>query len=176
MNKILASLALAGALTAGIASAQTTFTAILTGAGENPPNASTATGSGTLVLNAAATQFTIDASFSGLMSPATAGHIHGPGGVGPGGATNANVIFPFTGVPAATSGAIPQQSFAINATQLGYLFSGYLYVNFHNTNFPGGEIRGQLIQVPEPNVLALCGVCGLGMAAMAWRARRRSQE
>ena len=40
---------LAVAITAGIASAQTTFNATLTGLAENPPNASPATGFGTVV-------------------------------------------------------------------------------------------------------------------------------
>jgi hypothetical protein len=172
MNKLSASLALAGALTAGIASAQSTFQAILTGAGENPANASTATGFGTVVLNAASNQITVNLSFSGLIGgTASAAHIHGPGGVGTV-ATNASVIFPFTGVPAATSGSIPEQTFAINATQIGWLFSNYLYMNVHNLTFQGGEIRGQLTLVPEPSAVALCG---LGIAAAAWRLRRRSR-
>ena len=69
----------------------------------------------------------------------------GVGGAG----TNASVLFGFTGVPAATSGAIPEQSFAINATTNGFLTNGFLYMNVHNTNFPNGEIRGQLFLVPS---------------------------
>jgi hypothetical protein len=60
------------------------------------------------------------------------------------------VIFPFSGVPAATSGAIPQQSFAISTTQVGYLTSGLLYFNVHSSTFPGGEIRGQILPEPTP--------------------------
>ena len=179
MNKISASLALAGALTAGIASAQQTFQAILSGANENPANASTATGFGTVVLDAFQTNITVNMSFSGLSAPATASHIHGPGGVGTI-VTNAGVIFPFTGVPAATSGSIPQQSFAINPTQVGWLFAGYLYMNVHNTNFSGGEIRGQLTVVPEPSALAFCGI-GVGVVVVWWlscraRAQKRAEQ
>src|SRR5204863_7023910 len=77
-------------------------------------------------------------------APATAGHIHGPAGAG----TNASVLFPFSGVPAATSGSIPQLSFAITPTQLGYLQSGLLYMNVHNATYPGGEIRDQIRLAP----------------------------
>ena len=59
------------------------------------------------------------------------------------------MIFPFTGVPAAASGSIPEQSFAITPVQIGYLTNGLLYMNIHNTNFQGGEIRGQLTNVPS---------------------------
>jgi len=145
---------------------QTTFQAILTGLGENPPNASPGTGFGQVVLNAAQTQITVDENWSGLTAPATASHIHGPGGVG----TNAPILFPFSGVPAATAGAIPTQTFSITPTQVGYLFSGFLYMNVHTSTFPGGEIRGQLILVPEPSSLA---VLGLGLGAVAWRSRRK---
>src|SRR5262245_14901409 len=106
MKKLLYSVSLvAGLLTANLASAQWTFQAYLTGLGENPVNGSPGTGFGTVVLNAAQTQITVDESWSGLTAPATASHIHGPGGVG----TNAPVLFPFSGVPAATAGAIPTQ-------------------------------------------------------------------
>src|SRR3974377_1955097 len=122
MRKLIAILIMA-VLTTSAALAQTTFQAFLTGLGENPPNASPGTGIGTLVLNAAQNQITVDENWSGLTAPATASHIHGPGGAG----VNAPVIFPFSGVPAATAGAIPEQTFAITATQVGYLFAGTLY-------------------------------------------------
>lgn len=164
MKKLLIRLAVAVALTTCAAFAQSTFEAFLSGLGETPPNASPASGLGTLTLNAAQTQITVDLSWSGLTAPATASHIHGPGGAG----TNAAVIFPFSGVPAATSGAIPEQTFAINATQVGYLFSGYLYMNVHTSTFPGGEIRGQLLLVPEPAVAAL-GLLGAGLTVLRFR-------
>jgi hypothetical protein len=168
MKKHLTKLAvtLAVALSSGIASAQWTFDAFLSGLGENPPNASPGSGIGTVTLNLAQTQITVDESWSGLLAPATASHIHGPGGVG----TNAPVLFPFSGVPAATAGSIPTQTFSITPTQVSYLFSGYLYMNVHDSVFPGGEIRGQLLLVPEPSTLALAG---LGLVLAVFRLRRR---
>ena len=150
---------------AGIASAQWTFQANLSGLGENPPNASPGFGLGTVVLDAGQTNITVDLNWSGLTAPATASHIH-TGGVG----TNGPVTFPFAGVPAATAGAIPTQTFSITPTQVTDLFAGNLYMNVHTLTFPGGEIRGQLILVPEPSTVALVG---LGLLGLGWRLRRR---
>ena len=100
------------ALALAPARAQTTFTASLNGAQE--PSASTATGTGFVFLNAAQTQITVDLSWTGLTGGADGSHIHGPGAPGASGP----VLFPFTGVPAAASGSIPEQTFAITAAQL----------------------------------------------------------
>jgi len=168
MKKQLTTIAIAVAFSAGIASAQTTWHAILTGSQEVPANASTATGVGTVILNAAQTQITVDESWIGLIGgPATISHIHGPAGVG----TNASVLFPFSGVPSATSGSIPEQTFSITPTQVGYLQNGLLYFNVHDNTFQGGEIRGQIVPVPEPSTLALWGVSGAG-GLLVWLRRR----
>jgi hypothetical protein len=50
------------------------------------------------------------------------------------------------------------------------LFSGYLYMNVHDSTFPGGEIRGQLLLVPEPSTVALLA---LGVGGIALQAHRR---
>jgi hypothetical protein len=168
MRKQLVALALTAGLWTGIASAQTTYEAFLSGSKEVPANGSTATGFGTVTLNAAQTQITVDESWTGLTAPASASHIHGPAGIG----TNAPILFPFAGVPAATSGSIPEQVFNVTPTQVGYLQSGLLYMNVHDSTFPGGEIRGQLTLVPEPGTWALFGLGGLGLA---WVMRRRAK-
>ncbi len=168
MKRHIAVLAAVTAFSTTMASAQWTFDATLLGTGENPPNGSPASGFGTVILNASQTQITVDENWSGLTVPATASHIHGPGGVG----TNAPVLFPFSGVPAATAGSIPEQTFSITPTQVDYLFSGYLYMNVHTSTFPGGEIRGQLLLVPEPSFLALLGT---GMTAAVCFARRQQK-
>lgn len=165
MKKVCLALGATLLLSLGTVSAQSTFQAFLSGAGENPVNASPGTGLGMVVLNAAQNQITVDLSWSGLTSPATASHIHGPAGAG----TNAAVLFPFSGVPAATAGSIPEQTFSINSTQVGYLQSGLLYMNIHDANFPGGEIRGQLVLVPEPGTLAIAGVGALAAVAAVRR-------
>ena len=114
------------------------FLATLTGAQETPPNASPATGAGTVVLDSTGTMISVNLTFSGLSAAATAAHIHvgAPGVAG-------SVIIPLTGFPAATSGTY-SNTFAITPAQVSQLRSGLLYLNIHTSTFPGGEIRGQL--------------------------------
>lgn len=143
MKNIISIFALAATLPVACLTAQTTNQTALSGLSVVPPNASPAIGTGTVVLNAAQSQITVDLAWSGLLAPATASHIHGPAGPG----TNAAVLFPFSSVPGTTSGAIPQQTFPITPTQVAYLQSGLLYMVVHSSAFPGGEIRGQLAPI-----------------------------
>lgn len=116
------------------------FLATLSGANEVGPNTSPATGTGVVSLNLAETQITVDLTFSGLLAPATAAHIHGPAAVG----VNAPVVFPLVGLPAATSGSVLGQVFAITAPQVVTLRGALFYLNVHTSFLPGGEIRDQL--------------------------------
>jgi hypothetical protein len=61
----------------------------------------------------------------------------------------APVLFPFTGVPAATAGHIPQQTFAVTPAQVADLEAGLYYFNIHTVANPAGEIRGQIRRVVE---------------------------
>lgn len=49
-----------------------------------------------------------------------------------------------------TTGAIPEQSFAITPAQVAQLKAGLYYVNIHSTTFPGGEVRGQIVDTTPP--------------------------
>lgn len=55
------------------------------------------------------------------------------------------------------------------------LRAGLWYLNLRTTAYPGGEIRGQLIPVPEPETYAMCA--GLGLLGFAmyrrWAGRAR---
>ena len=53
------------------------------------------------------------------------------------------------------------------------LLGGLTYLNVHTSAFPGGEIRGFVVQVPEPETYALL-LAGLAMIGIAMRKRRRA--
>jgi len=96
------------------------------------------------------------AGFTDLASPATAAHIHGPAGVG----TNAPVLIELTSLfftaanPA--QGAVIFGQVTIPTNQVAGLLAGLNYINVHNTNYPGGEIRGQLIPILNHAPLLTC--------------------
>lgn len=128
---------LALVLGAGVASAQT-FTATLDGLQEVPPNASPATGSATLVLDAAM-MLNVSCTFSGLLAPVAASHIHAPAPPG----VNAGVRFSLI-PPAPPVSPINLTVGPLTAAQAADLVNGLSYINIHTSQFPGGEIRGQI--------------------------------
>jgi hypothetical protein len=86
-------------------------------------------------------------------------------------APNDLVVDPFTtGVGGVISGKwdLTEGNNTTLALQLPNLFAGLAYLNFHTTQYPGGEIRGQITQAAEP---ALCALIALG--GVAWLKRRR---
>ena len=179
MKKILFALITVACLT--LAQAQSSFTINMSGSQEAPtPNASPATGSGTATYNAGAGTLTINnLVYSGLTANSTASHIHGPGAPG----VSAGVIYPFSApmfVSGTTAGTIngtitlvtnPNATTYSLAQQIADLQAGLWYVNIHDGNFPLGEIRGQIVPVPEPSSFALIGL-GLGVAALRLRRRQ----
>ena len=56
--------------------------------------------------------------------------------------------------------------------QLPNILAGRSYINFHTTQFGGGEIRGNIVAIPEPETYAL--MLG-GLAIVAGVARRRGR-
>ena len=110
----------------------------LSGAQEVPVNNSFAGGVGTVLLNGAENQISVNLNFFLLSSAQTAAHIHGAAHVG----VNAPVLFNLG------TGTISNQTFAISPAQVAQLKKGLMYFNVHTNNFPGGEIRGQILPNP----------------------------
>ena len=113
----------------------------MNGAQEVPPVATAGTGLGSITVNTISGAISGVVNFSGLTTPATAGHIHvGAAGV------NGPVIVPLIGGLGVTAGAmtVPLGAVLLPA-QITALRANGLYLNIHTTANLGGEIRGQII-------------------------------
>jgi cysteine-rich repeat protein len=115
------------------------FAATIDAAQETPPNGSTATGSGTMVMDTDANTLTINVTFSGLGSPELFSHIHGFSGPG----VPAGIVF---GLP---NGSPKNAVWNFMEAQQAQIIAGLTYVNIHSNGFPGGEIRGQVLRTPS---------------------------
>lgn len=151
------------------------FSAVLAGTNENPANGSNATGTALVTFDDVLNNVTVNVTFSGLTTNATAGHIHCCSAP----SANAGVAMGFTSFPASTSANYNAVLTAFNGANtftslLDGANAGLAYVNLHNTTFPGGEIRGNLAAVPEASTYAmmLAGLVGVGAVAR----RRRLQN
>ena len=134
-----------GALTLGLAGCSVlqpdahlaAFSTQMTGMNQVPPVATVATGRVDAVLDKNTRLFRWKLSFTGLNSPATAAHFHGPAPIG----GTARIALPFK---APVKSPYEGQA-TLTAAQAEDLLSGKWYANIHSEAHPGGEIRGQMI-------------------------------
>jgi len=110
-----------------------------------PPNPSTATGILFGTYNDVTNVLDFDMIWNGLSAPSTAGHLHGPGSFG----VNAPIQISFAGFPNATAGSY-SNTYTLDAAQEIQILGGLWYVDIHTSTFPGGEIRGQLVEGTLP--------------------------
>lgn len=170
-----------------------TYTAIMNGPNESPANGSPGTGFAVVVYDPIAHTLDVDVSFANLTVGSTASHIHccttvpdmGTAGV-------ATQVPTFTGFPlGVTSGTydhlfdmtllstynpafVTANGGTASTAEVALadgLASGESYLNIHTTNFPGGEIRGFLSPVPEPEGLAVVGLIIGGVVELHRRRR-----
>jgi hypothetical protein len=114
----------------------TTFRSGLSGYFQVPPVHTQATGTATLKLDNVSKTFTLTVKYEGIVP--TAAHIH-RGAKG----ENGPVVVPLIVGPS----PMIYMSAPLTSAEIADLKNGLYYVNLHTTDFPDGEIRGQLIQV-----------------------------
>lgn len=156
------------------------YTAVLSGASEVPPNASPGTGSALVDIDNVLHTMTMSVVFSGLLGNTTASHIHAATAVAFTGTAGVATTTPtFAGFPlGVTSGTYnvvlnllvassynPSYVTAHGGSPataevdlLQAIADGKAYLNIHSTQFGGGEIRGFL--VPTTGTPATPGTWG----------------
>jgi hypothetical protein len=113
---------------------------------ENPATGSPARGTAIMLYDVAANTFDLVISISGMTNTATASHIHeAPAG------TNGPVKTDLGGEARYTRNGTTLTATFRDVKNLGdplKLLQGGGYYNIHSAQFPGGEVRGQLIPLP----------------------------
>jgi hypothetical protein len=185
---------IAAALSPAPAYAGIIYQAFLDGPSESPPQPSPGTGFAIVDFDIATHSMHVTVTFSDLLAPTTASHIHAATAEpGMGTAMVATTTPTFPGFPLGVTSGSYDQTFnmldpgsynpafitAHGGTVAGAeealaesLADGTAYYNIHTTFALGGEIRGFLSPVPEPTSLTLLGIGLASMAGYAWRRRK----
>lgn len=132
-------LALAGMLSLAQA-APVSFDVPLTGAQQVPPVQTSGSGSASLTYDAGTRVVTWNITFSGLSSPATMAHFHGPAAAG----KNASVKVWLSHKGTEMTSPLTGQA-TLSPADAKLFEAGEMYINVHTKNNPDGEIRGQVV-------------------------------
>jgi len=118
-----------------------TFIALMNSPQEVPPNDSNGQGLAFFTYDRSTRLLCYAINYNNLEEDEIAAHIHGPAEPG----VNASVIFPISPDPSPLGS--PKQGCVgpLSSAQGRDLANGLLYVNVHTTEYPNGEIRGQLV-------------------------------
>ncbi len=197
MVKQLLMLSLLVFLSAGEAQAKlTVYTAVLNGASEAPPNASTGTGSATVKYDDTLHTLQVGVTFSGLTGTTTASHIHCCTPVANSGTASVATQTPtFIDFPAGVKAGTYDHTFDLTSASSWRaqfitanggttasaetafaegLATGKAYFNIHSIAYPGGEIRGFLAPVPEPEEWAMM-LLGFGLVGYQIKRKQRTR-
>ena len=130
-----------------VASAQVVeLRATINSAQEVPANASTANGTAILLYDVRANTFDLIVSINGMSNTLTASHVHeAAAGANGGVVTNLGAEAVYARSGNSLSGNFRNVSYGGDKLKL---LQGGAYLNFHSAQFPGGEVRGQLIARP----------------------------
>lgn len=103
--------------------------------------------------------------FTNLSSASNNSHIHGPtaSNNGAGFTQTAGVLFNLTRSSNLATGGTISQTVTLTEPQETDLKNGKYYINIHTVNNGGGELRGFLVQVPEPSRMTFA-MLGLSLA------------
>ena len=140
---------IAGLVTAAIPvgpawAAPVSFTVPLSGAQQVPPVQTSGSGTADLTYDPATRAVTWSLTYSGLSSPATMAHFHGPADSG----KNAGVLVWLTKRGAPVSSPVTGSA-TLTPAQAQEFMAGQMYINVHTQEHPAGEIRGQVMP-PKP--------------------------
>lgn len=113
--------------------------AIIDGTQEVPPSGAPGTGFATITYEDVTGVLSWDIQWSNLTGPATGMHFHGPATEGQNAAVQVNVGA-ISGLTSPSVGAV-----IIQPNQAADLLANLWYLNIHTAQFPGGEIRGQVV-------------------------------
>jgi CHRD domain len=139
-RRVLLAAALSVAFVSAAGAATVNYTAHLSGHAEIPKNDSKGKGKLEATFDTESKAFTYTLTFEDLSGPAAAAHIHGPASR----KQSAGVVAPLgdKNPTSPTSGTV-----TLTDDQVKILRSNKLYVNVHTAGSPGGEIRGQIVDL-----------------------------